>query len=88
VEAGRVVRIAYARLDGAAGERDVEPLCLAFWGHSWTLGAWCRRRKDFRNFRVDRITELAMIDDPVSTDPARGLAAYLEAVGAAPDMAD
>jgi predicted DNA-binding transcriptional regulator YafY len=26
-----------------------------FWGHVWTLIAWCELRQDFRMFRVDRI---------------------------------
>jgi predicted DNA-binding transcriptional regulator YafY len=86
IEEGRAVRFRYVREDGAASGRDAEPLCLAFWGQSWTLGAWCRMRTDFRNFRIDRMDEVEMLPDPVSTDPARGLRAYLAAIGGDPDL--
>ncbi|HET7747154.1 MAG TPA: YafY family protein [Vicinamibacteria bacterium] len=86
IDDGRVVRFAYEKEGGARSVRVAEPLCLAFWGQSWTLGAWCRSRADFRNFRVDRMDELAATDEPVSDDPARGLRAYLSSVGASPDF--
>ncbi len=38
--------------------RDVEPLGVVFYGGAWYLVAWCRLRKDFRHFRVDRIRRL------------------------------
>jgi predicted DNA-binding transcriptional regulator YafY len=86
IDAGRVVRLDYASLAGAASCRDVEPLCLAFWGASWTLGGWCRLREDFRNFRLDHVTALQVLTDAVSSDPARGLRAYLVSAGARPDV--
>jgi predicted DNA-binding transcriptional regulator YafY len=86
IDAGRVVAFRYTKEDGAVSARAVEPLCLAFWGRAWTLGAWCRSREDFRNFRVDRMADLALREEPVSADPARGLRAYLAAVGASPDF--
>jgi predicted DNA-binding transcriptional regulator YafY len=78
----RVLRLAYRDEAGRASERAVEPLCLAFWGGAWTLGAWCRLRRDFRNFRPDRIERLTVTDETFAEHPERGLAAYLRAVGA------
>lgn len=86
IDEGRLAAFRYTKEDGAASERIVEPLCLAFWGRSWTLGAWCRTRNDFRNFRVDRMDEVGVRDEPVSGDPAHGLRAYLAAMGAAADL--
>jgi predicted DNA-binding transcriptional regulator YafY len=86
VDARRVVRLRYLRADGVASDRDVEPLCLAFWGTAWTLGAWCRLRRDFRNFRLDRIAGLAVLDETAAETPERGLEAYLRAMGAGPDL--
>lgn len=83
IDAGRAAAFRYTKEDGAASDRVVEPLCLAFWGRAWTLGAWCRTREDFRNFRVDRMEQVTVLEEPVSEDPARGLRAYLAAVGAA-----
>jgi predicted DNA-binding transcriptional regulator YafY len=60
-------------------------VCLAFWGSSWTLGAWCRMRRDFRNFRLDRMSAMRVREETFPDDPARGLRAFLASVGANPD---
>jgi predicted DNA-binding transcriptional regulator YafY len=86
IDERRVVHLAYASLAGSASDREVEPLCLLFWGQAWTLGAWCRLRVDFRNFRLDRIEALAARDEIADDDPAHGLRAYLAAAGADPEM--
>jgi predicted DNA-binding transcriptional regulator YafY len=85
IESRHVVRFAYIRPDGAASERDVEPVCLAFWGHGWTLSAWCRMRRDFRSFRLDRMSAMHVLEEAYPDDPARGLRAFLASVGANPD---
>jgi predicted DNA-binding transcriptional regulator YafY len=54
-----LLRIAY-RGSGAAAAlgRDIEPLGLTYYGDRWHLIAWCRLRKDYRDFRTDRIEAL------------------------------
>jgi predicted DNA-binding transcriptional regulator YafY len=76
-----VVRFVYAPPEHEPRERDVEPLCLAFWGGVWTLAAWCRLRQGFRNFRVDRIMDQWLSGETFPDDPARGLAAYFGEMG-------
>ena len=85
IDGRRVVRLDYASLAGAASRRDVEPLCLAFWGQVWTLGGWCRLREDFRNFRLDRMDGVEVLAEQATDDPARGLKAFLRSAGANPD---
>jgi len=58
----RKLRFAYARLDGRVSRRTVRPLGLHFWGSVWTLAAWCERRRAYRSFRVDRMSELKALD--------------------------
>jgi predicted DNA-binding transcriptional regulator YafY len=41
-----------------SSERYVEPVGIFFLDHSWHLLAWCRMRKDYRDFRLDRIADL------------------------------
>jgi len=56
VIAGRVVTLLdYKDAAGKPSTRHVWPLGLYFWGHVWSLAAWCELREDFRNFRLDRI---------------------------------
>ena len=86
IDAGRVVWMRYAREAGDPSAREVEPLCLSFWGRVWTLGAWCRMREDFRNFRVDRILEMKTTPQEIEPDRTRDLRAYLAAMGASPDF--
>ena len=52
----RVLALRYLDADGAATERDVEPVALAATGGHWHLLAWCRLRHGPRWFRTDRIT--------------------------------
>ena len=78
----RVLRLDYRDEAGRASARDIEPLCLAFWGGAWTLGAWCRMRSDFRNFRTDRIARFDVTGETFVETAERGLAAYLHSVGA------
>lgn len=78
----RVLRLEYADAVGRASAREVEPLCLAFWGGAWTLGAWCRLRGDFRNFRPDRVAAFEATGEVFVETHERGLAAYLRAVSA------
>ena len=58
----RRLRFRYADAGGAASERIVRPLGLAFYGPVWTLTAWCELRQDFRVFRLDRMRDLEVLD--------------------------
>lgn len=60
VRARNRVLFAYRDAQGQGSERTVQPLGLFYWGETWTLGAWCELRESFRNFRVDRIENLAV----------------------------
>ncbi|WP_323001491.1 YafY family protein [Denitromonas sp.] len=74
------LRVDYVRADGEASQRVLWPLGLIFWGSSWTLGAWCELRENFRTFRLDRIGRIEIL--PERFDPSRGrrLQDYIDAV--------
>lgn len=57
------VHFGYTRADGAPSERTVRPLALCYWGTSWTLAAWCELRTDYRNFRLDRMEQVALLEE-------------------------
>jgi predicted DNA-binding transcriptional regulator YafY len=78
------VELDYRREDGEASVRSVRPLCLAYWGSVWTLGAWCEMRSDFRNFRLDRIEGFRILERTFVETPEISLAAFLRTVGADP----
>lgn len=81
IDARQVLRLDYADEAGTATRRNIEPLCLAFWGGKWTLGAWCRLRRDFRNFRPDRMRACEPSGEAFDDHPGRNLAAYFAAIG-------
>jgi predicted DNA-binding transcriptional regulator YafY len=63
IEQNRKVHSGYVRADGATSERSVHPLALFYWGAAWTLAAWCELRDNFRNFRLDRISGLTVLNE-------------------------
>lgn len=81
IEARMLLRLDYRDQDERITTREVEPLCLAFWGGVWTLGAWCRLRTDFRNFRPDRIAAIHETGETFADSRERGFDAYLRAAG-------
>ncbi len=56
------------RIDYTSGYKDettrriIEPLGLCFYAAHWHLLAYCRLRKDYRDFRVDRIKTITAIE--------------------------
>ncbi|MCF8360512.1 MAG: YafY family transcriptional regulator [Prolixibacteraceae bacterium] len=43
--------------------RKIEPIGLCNYSSRWHLFAWCRLRNDYRDFRLDRIVSLKLIDE-------------------------
>ncbi|HET9680360.1 MAG TPA: YafY family protein [Gammaproteobacteria bacterium] len=80
----QVLRLVYRDEGGSESKREIEPLCLAFWGGKWTLGSWCRLRGDFRSFRPDRMNECDATGETFTDEPGRNLTAYLATVRTSP----
>lgn len=49
---------------GSLSERSIWPINLAYYESKQIVAAWCCLREGFRHFRVDRIADLALTDDP------------------------
>ena len=59
-----VLRISYRGAGKAESmPRQIEPMGLTYYGDRWHLIAWCRSREDYRDFRTDRIQELAILSE-------------------------
>ncbi|MGB3799591.1 MAG: YafY family protein [Lewinella sp.] len=61
----RPVRITYTNESGGQSERVIEPFALLS-TENWLLIAWCRLRRGFRYFRLDRIGGLNVLSDTFS----------------------
>jgi len=71
------LRLQYRDLALRTSRRTVRPLGCFYWDAVWVLGAWCEMRGEFRNFRVDRIEELAVSGERFRDKPGRTLADLL-----------
>lgn len=71
------LQLKYESLEGDCSERQVWPLGLFFWGKVWTLAAWCELRRDYRSFRIDRISELALPGEQFAESEQVSLRAFL-----------
>lgn len=60
----RVLRFDYAAANGqqTAG-REVEPHGLIYYLQRWHLIGWCRLRRDYRDFRCDRLRAIEVLDE-------------------------
>jgi predicted DNA-binding transcriptional regulator YafY len=74
------VRFAYRGRDGVDSRREVEPHSLVNLGRRWYLVAWDRGRRDWRTFRLDRLTKPASTGVRFSQRklPAKDAAAFVE----------
>ena len=78
IDAQRVARIRYySNSSDEETDREVEPYALLSYSGAWYLIAWCRMRKGMRDFRVDRIERLEVLDEHFARDPQFDLDAYL-----------
>lgn len=75
-----IVKLDYGDEHGRTTTRAVWPLGLYFWGAAWTLAAWCELRDDFRQFRLDRIHDLAARVEHFPDTPGRRLEDFLRVV--------
>jgi predicted DNA-binding transcriptional regulator YafY len=73
----RKVAIAYLDEHGHHTHRTIRPIAMAYYVDVALLGAWCELRNDFRNFRVDRISNAQLLDERFHAESARLLAEWL-----------
>jgi predicted DNA-binding transcriptional regulator YafY len=73
IRARQKVELDYVDGTQQPSTRTVWPLGLFYWGLTWTLGAWCELRTEFRNFRLDRIAQARVSANTFDALPGRGL---------------
>ncbi|PSL49899.1 HTH domain-containing protein [Chitinophaga niastensis] len=59
-----LIKIDYHSPDNnETSKRTIEPFALLSTQENWLLVAWCRLRKDYRTFRLDRIQQLNILNE-------------------------
>ena len=65
VAEGRQLEFDYLNARGERGRRRADPLRIISQDADWYVQAYCHTREDVRNFRVDRMSELVLTDEPI-----------------------
>ncbi|MBT4891145.1 MAG: YafY family transcriptional regulator [Rhodospirillales bacterium] len=63
IRAEQKLAFVYTDAEGKKTERVILPIGITYYVEVVTLLAWCELRKDFRNFRLDRIVSCAFLED-------------------------
>jgi predicted DNA-binding transcriptional regulator YafY len=58
-----IITFKYIDQNGKESIRTLEPMTLVFKGSTWYLFGYCRKRNDYRMFRLSRIDELAVLNE-------------------------
>lgn len=64
IRASRKLRITYADESGRRTRRTVRPIAMVYYVDVTLIAAWCELRRDFRHFRIERITSCSVLDEP------------------------
>lgn len=54
----QILFIEYTDNNAEKSQREIEPIGLTFYSNQWHLVAWCWKRKAYRDFKVNQITNL------------------------------
>jgi predicted DNA-binding transcriptional regulator YafY len=63
IRSGRKIALVYRDHEDRRTERVVWPIVIGYLDAVRTLIAWCELRRDFRNFRIDRIADATFLDE-------------------------
>ncbi len=80
-EGRRKLLFGYVDAQGRSSQRTVRPLGCFYWGEVWTLAAWCETRVGFRSFRVDRVSELVVLESRFDDESGKRLTDLLRHIG-------
>lgn len=58
-----LIQIEYTNEQDKTTSRIVEPFALISTTENWLMIAWCRLRKEFRYFRLDRIKKIQVLTE-------------------------
>lgn len=76
----KVIKIQYTTFEEEkTSVRAVEPVGVYYAFEQWYLIGWCRLRTDYRNFRLDRINDIKILDE-IIVQQHPSLKDYLEKV--------
>lgn len=79
------LQLNYEDLDGHPTSRTILPLTLTYFVEVALVSGWCELRKDFRSFRVDRISKCRVLTDTFKGE-GKQLRLEMDANGSSPRL--
>jgi len=61
-----IIEFDYTDSTGRKNRRTVEPVALQYRWYAWYLLAYCTYKNDYRFFKLNRISELIVTDNPIT----------------------
>lgn len=68
----------YQNAKEETSQRKVECIGLIFYAFSWHLIGWCHLRNDYRDFKVSRMTNIKVLNEPFVKDDHIAVADYMK----------
>ena len=68
----------YAAWSDSWSERMIEPLGIAYYDNRWHIIAWCRLRKDVRDFRADRFKKVSRTNERFTPRDSATMDKYID----------
>ena len=72
------VTFSYLDLSDQVTDRTIRPLALISFSPIWLLAGWCEMRQNFRNFRLDRISDFSVSPQRFRDEKGKALSDYLK----------
>ncbi len=66
IEEKTVIRLEYTNASNETIDRVIEPISLHFKYYAWYLHGYCRERKDYRVFKLSRITGIQLLTERIN----------------------
>ncbi len=70
----------FSNYNEASTQRNAEPIGLCYYGDNWHLIAYCLLRNDYRDFRLNRIQKLQVLDESFAGKQHRSLQQYIDSM--------
>ncbi|MEW6989754.1 helix-turn-helix transcriptional regulator [Colwelliaceae bacterium 6441] len=77
IETHHQLSIDYIDAKNTRSKRIIEPLGLVFWGNKWTIIAYCQLRNNYREFRLDRISQCDYLETTFTVSEVKNMNHYI-----------
>ncbi len=78
ITTGNRIKVSYESITSGPTEREVDPYFIIFRGRAFYFVGYCHLRKEFRTFRIDRVTDIEILPQTFFKDGSIRPETYFE----------